>query len=102
MSRDDFSRCLGDYMKTGLLASLLTLGAFAAAISPGLDRPVAIAVISGCGLAQVLVHLRWFLHLDPRSTPREQLLFLLLAGLFVAIMFEGSFWVMNDLGPRMM
>ena len=95
-------RSFRSYATGFILACLLTLAAFSVAVWPGLGRSANMTIIIVAGFVQLFVHLRWFLHLDPHSSPRDQLLFLLLAGLFVAIMFGGSFWVMADLNSRMM
>ncbi|MFH0342841.1 MAG: cytochrome o ubiquinol/quinol oxidase subunit IV [Chromatiales bacterium] len=54
---------------------------------------------SGPGPAlQVLVHLRFFLHLD---LTRENLLTIMFAAIFIFIMVGGSLWIMFDLHQRM-
>jgi cytochrome o ubiquinol oxidase operon protein cyoD len=47
------------------------------------------------------VHLRYFLHLDLRATPRENLLAIVFAAILIVIMVGGSFWIMLDLHHRM-
>jgi cytochrome o ubiquinol oxidase operon protein cyoD len=50
----------------------------------------------------VLVHLRYFLHLDLKRTPRENLLALAFAALLIFLMVGGTLWIMFDLHYRMM
>jgi cytochrome o ubiquinol oxidase operon protein cyoD len=50
---------------------------------------------------QVLVHLRYFLHLDLTSTPRENLLAIVFTAILIFLMVGGSFWIMLDLNHRM-
>ncbi len=45
--------------------------------------------------------MRYFLHLDLTSTPRENLVAILFAAILIFIMVGGSFWIMLDLHRRM-
>jgi cytochrome o ubiquinol oxidase operon protein cyoD len=75
----------------------------------GLGLAVALTAIS-FGLAAsgllprtaTLVHLRFFLHINLSTTPRENLIALAFAALLICIMLGGSFWIMFDLYHRMM
>jgi cytochrome o ubiquinol oxidase operon protein cyoD len=49
----------------------------------------------------VVVHLRYFLHIDLQSTPRENLLALAFAGVLIFLMVGGTLWIMLDLNARM-
>ena len=51
---------------------------------------------------QVLVHLRFFLHINFTTTPRENVLALVFTCILLFIMVGGSFWIMFDLHTRMM
>ena len=59
-------------------------------------------VIAILAVVQVVVHLRFFLHLDLKSTPRENVLALSFAVVLICIMIGGSLWIMLDLHERMM
>jgi cytochrome o ubiquinol oxidase operon protein cyoD len=48
------------------------------------------------------VHLRYFLHIDLKSTPRDNLLALAFAAVLICIMIGGTLWIMLDLNARMM
>ena len=61
-----------------------------------------VAVIAATALVQVIVHLRYFLHLDLATSPRENILALCFAALLIVIMVGGSMWIMLDLHQRMM
>ena len=58
-------------------------------------------VIAVAAVLQVLVHLRFFLHLNFTSTPRENLLAIVFTAVLLFIMVGGSFWIMFDLHIRM-
>jgi cytochrome o ubiquinol oxidase operon protein cyoD len=53
-------------------------------------------------VVQVWVHLRFFLHIDLKDTPQDNLLALAFAALLIFIMVGGSLWIMLDLNARMM
>ena len=59
-------------------------------------------VIGIAAVLQVLVHLRFFLHINFTTTPRENILALVFTALLLFIMVGGSFWIMFDLHSRMM
>ena len=61
-----------------------------------------LAVIAVTAVLQILVHLKFFLHLSFTDTPRENLLALCFAAVLIFIMVGGSFWIMFDLHHRMM
>jgi len=52
-------------------------------------------------VAQVLVHLRYFLHLDLTSTPRASLLAIVFTDIILFLLVPASFWIMLDLNHRM-
>jgi cytochrome o ubiquinol oxidase subunit IV len=88
---------------TGLaLALILTAIPFAVVSFGWLNRTSALLVIAAAAVVQILVHLRYFLHLDFTHTPRENLLALCFAAILVGIMIGGSLWIMFDLHHRMM
>jgi len=86
----------------GFAASLLlTIGAFAAALS---DLPSTWKIIAICvaALLQIVTHMRNFLHLSfTGEQSREDLLLVLFSALLLAIMAGGTWYIMSDLGGRM-
>jgi cytochrome o ubiquinol oxidase subunit IV len=58
-------------------------------------------VIGIAAILQILVHLRFFLHLNFTSTPKENLLAIVFTAVLIFIMVGGSFWIMFDLHTRM-
>lgn len=53
-------------------------------------------------IAQIIVHLRIFLHINLSKQRREELQLLLFSLLLLAIMALGTLWIMADLYQRMM
>jgi cytochrome o ubiquinol oxidase operon protein cyoD len=93
-------RGLGSYLTGLVLALLLTSIPFALVASRLLSPLFTLAVVAVAAIVQILVHLRYFLHLDLRTSPRENLLAILFAGVLILIMFGGSLWIMLDLSHR--
>ena len=83
------------------LSVLLTGLSFASVLSGLLSRGTAICALIVLALAQIVVHLRIFLHIDLSRQKREDLQVLLFTALLLAIMGLGTLWVMADLTSRM-
>jgi cytochrome o ubiquinol oxidase operon protein cyoD len=90
------------YIMGFVFALVLTGIPFGLVVAGLLPRFTTLVVIAVLALVQVVVHLRYFLHLDLRSTPRENLLALAFAAVLICIMIGGSLWIMLDLNARMM
>lgn len=95
-------RSLSSYVTGFVLAVLLTVIPFALVWGGLLAGPAVYIVIAVAAVLQVLVHLVFFLHLNLRSTPAENLFFLAFAVVLIFIMVGGSLWIMMDLHHRMM
>ena len=86
----------------GFAAALaLTLAAFALVLWGGLSRGTTIATIGAFALVQMIVHLRFFLHIDLSRQKREDLQLILFSVLLLAIMAVGTIWIMGNLATRM-
>jgi len=94
-------RDLRPYLIGFALALILTAIPFAlVAINPW-SKPTTLIIIGIAAAIQVLVHLRYFLHLDLTSTPRENLVAIVFTAILIVLMVGGSFWIMFDLHNRM-
>ena len=80
---------------TGIPFGLVAAGLLPRLHDPGRDRRSSRSCRS-------LVHLRYFLHIDLQSTPRENLLALAFAAVLIFLMVGGTLWIMLDLHARMM
>lgn len=88
---------------TGLaLAVLLTAIPFALVAFDLLSPVPALVAIAIAAIIQILVHLRYFLHLTVTFTPRDNLVALAFATFLILVMVGGSLWIMFDLHERMM
>ncbi|CCM79384.1 cytochrome o ubiquinol oxidase subunit IV [Rhizobium mesoamericanum] len=63
---------------------------------------VTAAWIMGLGAVQILVHMIFFLHMNPRSEGGWTMMALIFTLLLVAIALAGSLWVMHHLNTNMM
>ncbi len=81
------------------LALLLTVLPFGIVM----DRPGAMpAAIAAFGIAQIIVHLVFFLHVNDSSKERWNLMALLFTVVVVVIIVGGSMWIMHNLDHNMM
>lgn len=102
MSREPGSPTRRHYLTGYLWALGLTLIAFAAARLGAANRTLALGVVVVAGLIQIVVHLRYFLHLGLGKSQRENVVLVLIATLLISLMVGGSLWIMFDLNRRMM
>jgi cytochrome o ubiquinol oxidase operon protein cyoD len=94
-------RDLRPYLTGFALALILTAIPFALVAFNPLPKPTTLIIIGVAAAIQVLVHLRYFLHLDLTSTPRENLVAIVFTAILIVLMVGGSFWIMFDLHSRM-
>lgn len=92
---------LRNYLIGFLLAVVLSVIPFWLVASHALPPQRTLLVIGIAAALQVLVHLRFFLHINFTTTPRENVLALVFTALLIFIMVGGSFWIMFDLHQRM-
>jgi len=92
---------LRSYVVGFVLAVVLTAIPFYLVATHALPPSRIIYVIAAAAVLQILVHLRFFLHLNFTTTPRENLLALAFTTVLLCIMVGGSLWIMIDLHSRM-
>jgi cytochrome o ubiquinol oxidase operon protein cyoD len=90
------------YMVGFVMAVILTAIPFIMVGFKLASASTTLIVISVLALIQVVVHLHYFLHLDFKDTPRENLVTLAFTAVLIVIMIGGSLWIMFDLHARMM
>jgi cytochrome o ubiquinol oxidase operon protein cyoD len=84
------------------LALTLTAIPFGFVAAPLLSPSTTLAIIAVSAIAQIVVHLRFFLHLGLKRSPPEMLVTLCFAAVLIVIMAGGSLWILSDLHYRMM
>jgi cytochrome o ubiquinol oxidase subunit IV len=93
---------LKSYLTGFVLALILTAIPFALAMRGTVSSRTALAGIFIAGIAQILVHLHYFLHLDTSSAARWNVLALIFTLLIMALFVGGTLWIMYTLNYRMM
>ena len=83
------------------LALMLTLIPFALVIWGDLGPAMTLAALGVCALAQLVVQLRFFLHIDLSRQKREDLQLILFSILLLIMMAGGTIWIIGNLGMRM-
>ena len=89
------------YIAGFALALTLTLVPFALVHWALLEGRALALAIAALALAQIVVHLRFFLHIDLSKQKREDLQLILFTVLLLAIMALGTLWILGNLATRM-
>ena len=84
------------------LAVLFTLISFAFVMMDQVPKKVAFIGLSIAAALQMLVHVRYFLHLDNSREQRWNLVLFVFTAVLVFIFVGGTIWVMYTLNSRMM
>jgi cytochrome o ubiquinol oxidase subunit IV len=92
---------LRNYIVGFVLAVVLSVIPFWLVATHALPPERTLLIIGVAAVLQVLVHLRFFLHINFTTTPKENILALVFTCLLLFIMVGGSFWIMFDLHQRM-
>lgn len=85
-----------DYLIGFLAAIILTTIPFSALWSGWLKGLNLVIAITLCGVIQVCVHFRYFLHVDFKRAHRDDLQLILFTGLIVFLMVGGTIWVIGN------
>ena len=91
------------YITGFVLAVILTVIPFGIVMGGWIDsRPLAVGIIVICAVAQMLVHMVYFLHMNSRAEEGWTLLSTLFTIVIVVIVLAGSLWVMFQKNQNMM
>ena len=90
------------YLRGFVLAALLTAVPFILEGTGGDSRTTLLWVIGGFGITQILVHVRYFLHVDLSPERREELALLVFSAALLALMIAGMLWILYNMYVRMM
>ncbi|WP_354685326.1 cytochrome o ubiquinol oxidase subunit IV [Cupriavidus necator] len=85
-----------------ILAVILTVIPFKLVMDGSMDKGTILWIILGMAAVQILVHLKYFLHLDTSSEQRSNVIALLFTALILVIVVAGSLWIMHNLNTNMM
>jgi cytochrome o ubiquinol oxidase operon protein cyoD len=84
-----------------VLAAGLTIASFALARSHLLTPASLVAALVVLAIAQMIVHLIFFLHITTAPAQKTNILALLLTLLIIALVVIGSLWIMAQLNTHM-
>ena len=91
------------YMIGFVLSVVLTAIPFWLVMAGVLESKLLTAVlVMGIGVVQILVHMVYFLHMNPRSEGGWTMMALIFTLIIVGIAIAGSLWVMHHLNANMM
>ncbi|WP_439624955.1 cytochrome o ubiquinol oxidase subunit IV [Shinella sp.] len=91
------------YMTGFILSVILTAIPFWLVMAGVLESKLLTAVIvMGIGVVQIVVHMVYFLHMNPRSEGGWTMMALIFTLIIVGIALAGSLWVMHHLNQNMM
>jgi cytochrome o ubiquinol oxidase operon protein cyoD len=85
-----------------LLALLLTFFSFACVLLHIIPARWVLTALVTAAIAQVYVHLTFFLHMGRHSTPRWNIIVFAFAMIVIAILIGGSIWIMASANHQMM
>jgi cytochrome o ubiquinol oxidase operon protein cyoD len=89
------------YLIGYVLAGALTYAGFALATHDWLTPASLVAALVVLAIAQMIVHLIFFLHITTAPAQKTNILALLLTLLIVGLVVIGSLWIMADLNTHM-
>ncbi|RJL04078.1 cytochrome o ubiquinol oxidase subunit IV, partial [Paracoccus siganidrum] len=91
------------YLKGFVLSVILTAIPFGLVMAGGFEnRTLTALLVMGFAIAQILVHMVFFLHMNGRQEQGWTLLSTIFTVIVVVIMLAGSLWVMYHLNTNMM
>ncbi len=100
---NDHGGSFAEYIKGFIFSVILTVIPFALVMAKIFaDNKITIAIILVFALVQILVHMKYFLHMNAKSEGGWNMTALLFTAILVIIMFSGSVWVMYHLNSNMM
>jgi cytochrome o ubiquinol oxidase operon protein cyoD len=85
-----------------IFALLLTLFAFGCVLLHRVTTHWIFPAIVIAAIAQIYVHLSFFLHMGRHSTPRWNIIVFAFAMIVIAILIGGSIWIMASANHQMM
>ncbi|HUZ31032.1 MAG TPA: cytochrome o ubiquinol oxidase subunit IV [Xanthobacteraceae bacterium] len=90
------------YLVGVVLALVLTAIPFGLVAARTLPPKQIFIVIGAAAITQVVVHLRYFLHLDLKPSSQNKLIALCFAAVTLLMLVGGTLWIMFGLNYRMM
>lgn len=92
----------GSYLFGFVLSVVLTLASFGVVMSGKVPHHLMMPGIIVFGVAQLVVQLKYFLHMGTSPSQRNNLAIMLFTLLILAIVVVGSLWVLHNMNVNMM
>ena len=99
---DEKRREIRSYAFGYALALALTAAAFAAVRWPSFATGTTLGIVFVLGLAQMVVHFHYFLHINLAKSSRDDLQLILFSALIIGLMVSGTLVILLNLRMRMM
>lgn len=91
------------YITGFILSVILTAIPFGIVMAGGFDsRMLTAAVVVGCAMVQIVVHMIFFLHMNASSDDGWTMMSMIFTVIVVVIVLAGSLWVMYHMNTNMM
>lgn len=90
------------YMIGFFLSIILTAIPFWMVMGGHASQQLTLGVILICAVVQIIVHLRYFLHLDTKSEEGWNMISILFTAIVILIIVVASLWIMWNLNTNMM
>ena len=84
-----------------VLALILTAAAFGLVAFKVISGGPGLALLAALAVVQIVVHFRFFLHIDLRQSHRDDLQLILFTGLIIFLMVAGTVWILYNQHLRM-
>lgn len=101
MNTPEAQRELRSYLIGGTLSAALTTLAFAVVLWLDLPHDITLGIVAVAAIAQIVVQVRYFLHIDLSRQKREDLQLIVFSLVLLALMAGGTIWIMGNLAGRM-
>jgi cytochrome o ubiquinol oxidase operon protein cyoD len=99
--REDLKREFYSYLIGAVLSVALTLASFAIVAYHLVPPGWVIGTLALLALVQIVVHFRFFMHIDLKKSHRDDLQLILFTGLIVVLMVGGTLWILASQHARM-
>ncbi|MFP3678562.1 MULTISPECIES: cytochrome o ubiquinol oxidase subunit IV [Pseudomonas] len=90
------------YMVGFIISVLLTVVPFALVMYPTLPRSLTAWTVVVLGAIQIVVHLKYFLHLDTAAEQRWNFIALIFSAVIIILLVGLSLWIMNSIHHNML
>ena len=99
---DDLSSQVKSYLVGFMLSVVLTAIPFWAVMSHYFEKPLTIALVLGSAVVQIVVHLKYFLHLDFSKEGKLNTFSFLFTALIIVMVVGLSVWIIYAANALMM